>query len=111
MVRIFSLFLIVILNTGAAGGQTLADTAPGLSVEHNGLTYYFANRADRGQFTAEPERFAPEYGGFCVLDGRSANTASSRRNPSARRVSSPSRSVDAIWNRVRNGQTNPATVC
>jgi YHS domain-containing protein len=35
---------------------------------HNwrGATWYFASGANRDKFAAEPERFAPQYGGYCA---------------------------------------------
>lgn len=34
--------------------------------EWNGAQWRFANAANRDAFAAEPERFAPQYGGFCA---------------------------------------------
>jgi len=34
--------------------------------EWNGARWRFADAANRDAFTAEPERFAPQYGGFCA---------------------------------------------
>jgi len=32
----------------------------------NGATWFFANAANRDAFAAEPERFAPAFGGYCA---------------------------------------------
>lgn len=32
----------------------------------NGATWYFASAENRDKFAAEPERFAPRYGGYCA---------------------------------------------
>ena len=32
---------------------------------HGGATYYFASAENRATFLADPERFAPEYDGYC----------------------------------------------
>lgn len=37
-----------------------------ISAEHNGVTYYFSNVDDRSRFLAEPDKYAPQYGGFCA---------------------------------------------
>jgi YHS domain-containing protein len=34
------------------------------SATHGGATYYFASAANRDAFTAEPEKYAPAFGGF-----------------------------------------------
>ncbi|MFO1350989.1 MAG: YHS domain-containing (seleno)protein [Gammaproteobacteria bacterium] len=39
-----------------------------LSANHNGVTYYFANADDRVTFLANPNKFAPQYGGFCAFN-------------------------------------------
>ena len=33
---------------------------------HEGVTYLFANEANRETFEADPERFVPAYGGYCA---------------------------------------------
>jgi YHS domain-containing protein len=35
--------------------------------EHKGSTFHFASKAHRDAFAAEPERYAPQYGGFCAF--------------------------------------------
>ena len=39
---------------------------PDLSVEHAGGKYLFASTANRDAFKAHPEKYAPQYGGFCA---------------------------------------------
>lgn len=34
--------------------------------EHKGSTFHFASKANRDAFAADPERYAPQYGGFCA---------------------------------------------
>lgn len=34
--------------------------------EWRGATWYFASGANREKFAADPERFAPQYGGYCA---------------------------------------------
>lgn len=36
-------------------------------VEHNGATYYFASAENMKAFSADPARFAPQYGGYCAM--------------------------------------------
>lgn len=35
--------------------------------EHKGSMFHFASKANRDAFAAEPERYAPQYGGFCAF--------------------------------------------
>jgi YHS domain-containing protein len=35
--------------------------------EHGGAVYHFASAANRDAFLASPDRFVPQYGGFCAM--------------------------------------------
>jgi YHS domain-containing protein len=48
-----------------AGGPVEGE--PTITAVHNGTMYAFANEANRDAFVAEPERYLPEYGGFCAM--------------------------------------------
>ena len=37
-----------------------------IKTEHRGLTYRFASVENRRQFLASPERYVPQFGGFCA---------------------------------------------
>jgi YHS domain-containing protein len=37
-----------------------------LSAEYKGGTYLFANAANRDAFKANPEKYVPQYGGYCA---------------------------------------------
>jgi YHS domain-containing protein len=37
------------------------------SVEYRGSKFLFASAANREKFAANPEKYAPQYGGFCAL--------------------------------------------
>jgi YHS domain-containing protein len=37
------------------------------SLEHAGVTYRFASDSNKRRFHADPERFLPQYGGFCAV--------------------------------------------
>ncbi|MCG8359513.1 MAG: YHS domain-containing protein [Kiloniellales bacterium] len=37
------------------------------TVEHDGVAYYFASRETMRRFAVDPERYAPQYGGFCAF--------------------------------------------
>jgi YHS domain-containing protein len=36
-------------------------------IEHKGSMFQFASKANRDAFAAEPERYAPQYGGYCAF--------------------------------------------
>jgi YHS domain-containing protein len=40
--------------------------SPFVSTEYQGATYFFANEEHRKLFVAAPEKYAPQYGGFCA---------------------------------------------
>lgn len=37
------------------------------TVEHDGVAYYFSSEETKKQFEANPERYMPQYGGFCAF--------------------------------------------
>jgi YHS domain-containing protein len=47
------------LNKAKKGNESIAFTS-------NGVTYYFANTQDKELFKADPEKYAPQYGGWCA---------------------------------------------
>lgn len=40
--------------------------SPQITTRHKGATFRFASTANRDRFLAAPERYAPQYGGFCA---------------------------------------------
>ncbi len=39
---------------------------PDISFEYNDATWHFASTANRDLFAADPEKYAPQYGGYCA---------------------------------------------
>ena len=39
---------------------------PDVKAEHNGVTYRFASDENRRTFSASPDRYVPQFGGFCA---------------------------------------------
>jgi YHS domain-containing protein len=39
---------------------------PSVRSTYNGVTYFFASKADKADFDKSPEKYAPQYGGFCA---------------------------------------------
>lgn len=40
--------------------------SPSITATHRGATYLFANEANRKRFSADPDRYVPQYGGYCA---------------------------------------------
>lgn len=40
--------------------------SPFITAEHQGATYFFATEERKKLFTAAPEKYAPQFGGFCT---------------------------------------------
>ena len=40
---------------------------PSITATHHGATYRFASEANRTTFTADPDRYAPQFGGYCAF--------------------------------------------
>jgi YHS domain-containing protein len=41
--------------------------SPDITAEWNGAVWHFTSDAHRESFIADPEKYAPQYGGFCAL--------------------------------------------
>lgn len=41
--------------------------SPFITAEHQGATYYFATEEHKKLFAANPEKYAPQFGGFCAF--------------------------------------------
>lgn len=39
---------------------------PGVTATYKGATYQFASKAHKAQFEGNPEKYAPQFGGFCA---------------------------------------------
>jgi len=55
-----------------------------LSHTYQGSTFRFASEANRKKFVADPEKYAPQYGGFCALG--TANGYKVKTEPDAFKV-------------------------
>jgi YHS domain-containing protein len=44
-----------------------ANGAPSVSAEHKGATYFFATEEHKTTFLADPDKYLPQYGGFCAF--------------------------------------------
>lgn len=50
-----------------ATGLEVATGYAKYTVERDGVAYYFASEETMKQFEADPERYMPQYGGFCAF--------------------------------------------
>jgi YHS domain-containing protein len=41
--------------------------SPGITATHRGATWFFASEDHRQRFVAEPDRYVPQYGGYCAF--------------------------------------------
>lgn len=41
--------------------------SPDHKAEYKGSTFHFASKANRDAFVAQPDKYAPQYGGFCAF--------------------------------------------
>lgn len=41
--------------------------SPKTSSKHNGVTYYFSSESNKKIFNANPEKYEPQYGGWCAF--------------------------------------------
>ncbi|MEQ9811501.1 MAG: YHS domain-containing (seleno)protein [Azospirillaceae bacterium] len=60
---------VALRGVDAVALATGMEVAPGqavFTVEHDGVAYYFASEETMSQFAAEPERYMPQFGGFCA---------------------------------------------
>ena len=57
---------------------------PALSHDYKGSTFHFATEANLKKFVADPEKYAPQYGGFCALG--TANGYKVKTEPDAFKV-------------------------
>jgi len=96
-------------NVAASGYDVVAYFAEGRPVEgsgdftadYDGATWRFASAANRDAFLQDPERFAPQYGGYCAWAVSQGYTAST--DPEAWKIVDDrlylnySKSVQATW--------------
>lgn len=88
---------------------------PGITLEHEGAVWRFASEANRDAFKADPQRYAPQYGGYCAWAVASGYTA--KGDPDAWTIADGrlylnyNKSVQANWAKdipgnVRKGDAN-----
>lgn len=61
---------VALRGNDAVALATGLEVTPGqavFTVEHDGVAYYFGSEATMQRFTTDPERYLPQYGGFCAL--------------------------------------------
>jgi len=44
-----------------------AHGSPEIKATHQGVTYFFASEAHQKLFTAKPDKYLPQFGGFCAM--------------------------------------------
>ncbi|MBI5576458.1 MAG: YHS domain-containing protein [Deltaproteobacteria bacterium] len=91
LISTFAMIAVVVLFASAASAANLVNVAgasgialngydpvafftdgkpthgdPGVTSTYNGAKYLFASKAHKAQFDADPEKFVPQFGGFCA---------------------------------------------
>jgi YHS domain-containing protein len=59
---------LMLMGYDAVGYFTQHDAVkgdPAIKLEHQGVTYRFSSEANKAAFAAEPEKYKPQFGGFC----------------------------------------------
>lgn len=94
---------------------TQSDAVEGTSAhtsEWNGATWQFASAENRDLFAANPENYAPQYGGYCAYAVSKGYTASTSPNAwtvrDGKLYLNYSRAVRAIWSRDIPGNISKA---
>lgn len=72
-------------NVGASGYDVVSYFTEGMpvkgskkfSADHMGAKWYFSSEAHLAQFTEDPDKYAPQYGGYCAWAVSNGDTASS----------------------------------
>lgn len=54
------------------------DGARGITFDWNGATWHFASDANRAMFAADPDRYAPAFGGYCAWAAAQGYVAATR---------------------------------
>jgi len=96
----------VIDGTDPTGYFTAGRPVPGdpaITLDWNGATWRFASAASRERFAADPERYAPQFGGWCawaVSRGYTAATIPEAWHIEGRRLYlNASRRIQRRWER------------
>ncbi len=61
---------VALRGNDAVALATGLEVTPGqavFTVEHDGVAYYFASESTMQRFAENPDRYLPQYGGFCAL--------------------------------------------
>lgn len=76
---------------------------PGISAMHEGVTWRFADDANKAAFLADPAKYAPQYGGYCAYAVSQGYTASADPNAweivDGKLYLNYNRSVAASWSK------------
>ncbi|WP_259673618.1 YHS domain-containing (seleno)protein [Jezberella montanilacus] len=79
-----AIYTAVFSKTAVSGYDTVAYFTegkpvkgdPAITANYQGAEWRFANTANRDKFSAQPDKYAPQYGGYCAWAVSQGNTAS-----------------------------------
>jgi YHS domain-containing protein len=85
---------------------------PKLAYHYQGADWYFASEKNRSMFKADPEKYTPQYGGYCAYgtaDGHKAPTeADAWTIQDGKLYLNYNRKVQTMWNKDRPGYIKKA---
>ncbi|WP_080055795.1 YHS domain-containing (seleno)protein [Spirosoma aerolatum] len=83
-----------------------------ISYAYQGATWYFASAKNRDMFKADPEKYAPQYGGYCAYGTSQGHKAPTE--PDAWTIDNGklyfnyNKKVQTLWNKDRAGHIQKA---
>ncbi len=110
----------LVAGTGAAGYDVVAYFSEGRAVRgvrdfeasHDGARWLFSTAANRDAFIANPQRYAPQYGGYCAYAVSQGYTAKGDPNQwtidGGRLYLNFNRAVKTLWRRDIPGYVSAA---
>ena len=83
-----------------------------LSYTYQGATWYFANATNRDTFKADPDKYAPQYGGYCAYGTSQGHKAPTEADAwtinDGKLYFNYSKKVQTLWNKDRTGNISKA---
>ncbi|GAB2583906.1 YHS domain-containing (seleno)protein [Spirosoma areae] len=94
----------------ADGKPVVGDST--LSSTYQGATWYFANTKNRDAFKANPDKYAPQYGGYCAYGTSQGHKAPTEADAwtinDGKLYLNYNKKVQTLWNKDRTGNIQKA---
>ena len=83
-----------------------------LSYTYQGANWYFANATNRDTFKADPDKYAPQYGGYCAYGTSQGHKAPTEADAwtinDGKLYFNYNKKVQTLWNKDRTGNISKA---